>query len=106
MPTFPEKLQENFAKGEPLIFSDFKSIHLLVQLFADLGVSHVFDLAVGNCTAAIAAGLAGCAYDGVCATAGHQAFAESVMDKALLALLSDPEKVVKEAGKEKAGCPL
>ena len=95
LPTFIDSVREEieqFGKGEPIIWSDLKPIGLLADMLKDVDVGHVFDLSVGNVSAAIACSLLGVPYDGLAATPAHQAFAEDVMDRALIAILTDTGK--------------
>ena len=93
-----ERVLAWLTQGEPFVFNDFKSIQTLCAMFADLDAGHVFDLSVGNCGAAVAAAVAGISYEGVCATEGHKNFAEAVVDRALLALLTQGNKKPKDKG--------
>ena len=55
LPVYAEKLHDILSNDEPLIYKDFKSVPLVAQHFKDMRADRVFDIAVGNTTAAIAA---------------------------------------------------
>ena len=86
------KAREACANGEPLLFNDFNSIIFLAAFFEDLDAGFIFDLSPGNGGAAVAAALAVMEYVALCPNAGAQKFLEGVMDRALLALLTDDGK--------------
>ena len=93
-----ETVQAWLAKGEPLCYNDFKAIQTLVALFEDLDAGHIFDLSPGNAGAAVASAVAGISYEGVCANIGHKEFLEAVIDRALLALMTQEPKEAKASG--------
>jgi hypothetical protein len=91
LPERSDKIKAWTSKGEPVIFNDLKSAQLYAAIFRDLGVDCVVDMAVGSATAAIAAAMVGCAYDGICYNTAHANFATEVFERALVAMLTDAQ---------------
>ena len=84
-----EKIKAWTSKDEPIIFNDLKTVHLCAAIYRDLDIDCVIDMAVDSGTAAIAAALVGCAYDGICHNVEHENFATEVFERALVAMLTD-----------------
>ena len=91
LPEYAEKVKQHLHKGESLIYNDFKTVALLAALYRDFAIDCVYDMAVGSGTAAIAASLVGCAYDGVAANQAQADFVNSVFERAYVAMCTDKD---------------
>jgi hypothetical protein len=88
LPTYGERIIEATRKGHPLFWGEVKTVEFFVALFADLNVSHVFDVCAGSATAAMAAGICGIGYEGLAMNPTHAAWCNRLVDKAMFAIIS------------------
>ena len=85
----PSKLVAAAATGRPLFWQEVKPIGLLAQAFQDFCVSHVCDLSPGSGACATAAAMNGITYDGFCRNTTQQRWLESLLDRAMLNVLTN-----------------
>ena len=86
---FSEKIAHFYEQGEPLLHKDLKPIQYYSAMLRDLDSGHVFDVDLGSGTLCIDCMMANIGYTGVAHNEAHLNFVDQVLDRCMLALLSN-----------------
>jgi hypothetical protein len=86
---YSDKLAPFYEQGEPLLHNDMKPIQYYSAMLRDLDAGHVFDVDLGSGALCIACMMANIGYTGVAHNEGHLNFVDQILDRCMLALLSN-----------------
>ena len=84
-------LADAASSGHALFWPEVKLVGLISQLLSDFGVAHVVDLSPASGAVVAAAAMNGITCDAFCFNDMHKKWLEGVLDRAMLAVLTNAE---------------
>ena len=88
---YDAKIEPLIMQGEPLYWTETKSVGFWCAVLHALDIAYVFDLTAGSAGMALACARAGVGYDGCAANEKHAAWLDNVIDHGILAAVTDPK---------------